>query len=79
MITPLKITLEPDIHHLLWAENIALRRPKRHSVEELRRSSFIAFGGQGQAGLSPGGQAEACPTWDIVPASEAQPGRRATP
>ena len=47
------------------------------SVEEHVRSSFIAIGGpQELAGLSPGRQAEACPTWDklqLVLASQARP------
>jgi hypothetical protein len=37
----------------------------RLKVEERRRAGFIAIGGpQGLAGLSPGRQPEACPTWD---------------
>ena len=42
------------------------------------RSNFIVIGGpQALAGLSPGRQAEACPTWDklqLVQASQARPG-----
>jgi hypothetical protein len=53
------------------------RKPHR-SVEEHRRSSFIAFGGpRAKAGLSPGRQTEARPTWDklqLVQASQARPG-----
>jgi hypothetical protein len=41
---------------------LVARRDRPGSVEEHRRSSFIAFGGsQGQAGLSPGRQAESVP------------------
>jgi len=63
----------------LPAQSAIFDRTSRHrSVEEHRRSSFIAFGGpRAKAGLSPGGQAEACPTWDklqLVQASQARPG-----
>jgi hypothetical protein len=55
-----------------------LKVKKSNSVEEHRRLSFIAFGGQQRlAGLSPGRQAKACPTWDklqLVQASQALPG-----
>jgi hypothetical protein len=48
---------------------------KHRSVEKHRRSSFIAFGGpRVKAGLSPGRQAEACPTWDKLQLVQARPG-----
>jgi hypothetical protein len=44
-------------------------------VEEHCRSSFIAFGGpRAKAGLSPGRQAEACPTWDKLQLCPGEPG-----
>jgi hypothetical protein len=61
----------------------APRQPRKtdRSVEEHRRSSFIPFGGpRAKAELSPGRQAEACPTLNklqLVQASQARPGPQA--
>jgi hypothetical protein len=68
--------VRPRLHRFLWPAGPYPTRLK--NIAGRASSPSVAAG---QAGLSPGRQAEACPTWDklqLVQAREACPRRRAT-